>query len=127
MAKTFLYKELSYEVLSCAYTVHSKLGPGLLESTYGFCLEYELKKNGFIVEKQKALPVVYDEVKLDVGYRIDLLVNEKIILELKSVDSINDVHKAQLITYLKLASLKVGYLINFNVLSLKDGITRIII
>lgn len=105
MTKPFFHKELSYQVLSCAYAVHSKLGPGLLESTYQICLEYELKKNGFAVEKQKPLPVVYDEVKLDAGYRIDLLINRIIILELKSVESINDVHKAQLMTYLKLSSL----------------------
>jgi GxxExxY protein len=99
----------------------------LLESTYEICLEYELKKNGFTVEKQKSLPVKYDEVRLDAGYRIDLLVNNTIILELKSVESINDVHKAQLMTYLKLSSLQVGYLINFNVLSLKTGILRIVV
>lgn len=127
MTKTFFHKELSYQVLSCGYAVHSKLGPGLLESTYEICLEYELKRNGFVVEKQKSLPVIYDEVKLDAGYRIDLLVNHTIILELKSVESISDIHKAQLMTYLKLSALKVGYLINFNVSSLKDGILRIVV
>ena len=106
--------------------MHSGLGPGLLESTYEVCLEYELLKLGLRVDRQKLLPVVYEEIKLDAGYRIDLLVNELIILELKSVDEIAPIHKAQLMTYLKLSGLKLGLLLNFNVQNMKMGISRII-
>ncbi len=108
------------------YKVHSELGPGLLESTYEVCLEYELLKEGLSVERQKALPVIYDEVKLDAGYRIDLLVNNQVILELKSVDEIAPIHQAQVMTYLKLSGLKLGLLLNFNVKQMKQGIKRII-
>lgn len=118
--------ELSYEIIGCVYKVHSELGPGLLESTYEICLEYELLKVGLRVDRQKMLPVVYNDIKLDAGYRIDLLVNELIILELKSVDEIAPIHKAQLMTYLKLSGLKLGLLLNFNVQDMKKGISRII-
>lgn len=116
--------EISYAIIGCAYRVHSSLGPGLLESTYEVCLEYELLKEGMKVERQKALPVVYENIKLEVGYRIDLLVDNQIILEIKSVDCINPVHEAQLMTYLKLSKIKLGILINFNVSDLKKGIRR---
>ncbi len=119
--------KISYDIIGCAYKVHSKLGPGLLESTYQICLEYELKKLGYSVEAEKALPVVYDEIKLDAGYRIDLMVNKSVIVELKSVEAINDVHIAQILTYLKLSNTKLGLLINFNVKDLKQGIKRFVI
>lgn len=118
--------QLSYDIIGAVYKVHRNLGPGLLESTYEVCLEYELLKNGFKVERQRALPVIYENVKLDAGYRIDLLVESCVILELKSVDVIAPIHKAQIITYLKLSGLKLGLLLNFNVQDMKTGINRII-
>jgi GxxExxY protein len=119
--------DLTYTIIGCVYKVHSELGPGLLESTYEVCLEHELLKAGLRVERQKGLAVVYDEVKLDAGYRIDLLVNNQVILELKAVDAIAPIHTAQVMTYLKLSGLKLGLLLNFNVLDMKKGIKRIII
>ena len=116
--------QLSSIILNCAYRVHSNLGPGLFESVYEAALEYELKVAGFKVERQKCLPVVYENVQLDEGFRIDLLVGDRIILELKAVKALEPIHKAQLITYLKLADKDVGLLINFNTVSLKDGIIR---
>lgn len=121
-----LHQELTGSILNCAYKVHSALGPGLLESAYEECLHYELEKNGFSVIKQKPMPLIYEEKKLDLGFRIDLLVEGKIIIEIKSVDVINPVHLAQLMTYLKLSGCRIGLLINFNVQSLKEGIKRII-
>jgi len=118
--------DISYKIIGCVYKVHSALGPGLLESTYEVCLEHELLKEGLKVERQKALPVFYDDIKLDAGYRIDLLVEDQIILELKSVEKIAPIHKAQLMTYLKLSKLKLGLLLNFNVQDMKKGINRII-
>jgi len=117
--------EITERILGCAFKVHSELGPGLLESAYEECLCYELKKVGLHVQKQKALPLVYYEVKLDAGYRIDLLVEEKVVVEIKSVESFTDVHTAQVLTYLKLSKCKIGLLINFNVRSLKNGIKRL--
>lgn len=104
----------------------SKLGPGLLESAYEECLFYELKKQGLNVEKQKPLPLIYEEVKLDIGYRIDVIVNNKLIIEIKSVEALNDVHFAQLLTYLKLTNCKLGLLINFNVTLIKNGVKRVV-
>ena len=118
--------DLTYKIIGCVYKVHSELGPGLLESTYEVCLEHELLKAGLIVERQKALPVIYDAIKLDAGYRIDLLVNNQVILELKAVDVIAPIHSAQVMTYLKLSGLKLGLLLNFNVQDMKKGIKRII-
>ncbi len=118
--------ELSHLILQCAFTVHSELNPGLLESAYEECLAYELQQHGLIVEKQKALPLVYKSVKLDAGYRLDLLVNNKVVVEIKSVEAFSEVHMAQVITYLKLSGCKLGLLINFNVKSLKEGIKRIV-
>jgi GxxExxY protein len=118
--------ELSKVVFDCALKVHQSLGPGLLVSAYEECLFYELKKTGLEVQKQKSLPLFYEEVKLEVGYRIDLIVENKIILEIKSVDALNDVHFAQLLTYLKLTNCKLGMLINFNVVLIKNGIKRIV-
>jgi GxxExxY protein len=123
---TLLHEELTSSILKCAYKIHSALGPGLLESAYEECLFYELEKNGLVVNKQKPMPLVYEEKKLDMGYRIDLLVEDKVILEIKSVEALNPVHFAQLMTYLKLSDCRIGFLINFNVQSLKEGIKRII-
>jgi GxxExxY protein len=118
--------ELSYQIIGCIYKVHSELGPGLLESTYEVCLAYELSEAGLYVDRQCPLPVIYKEIKLDAGYRIDMIVNRKIILEIKSVEQTAPIHKAQLMTYLKLSSFKLGLLINFNVQDMKKGIDRII-
>jgi GxxExxY protein len=118
--------EISKIVFNCALKVHKTLGPGLLESAYEECLFYELKKNDLKIEKQKTLPLVYEEVRLEVGYRIDIIIENKFIVEIKSVESLNDVHLAQLLTYLKLANCKLGLLINFNVKLLKDGVRRVI-
>ena len=117
---------LTDRILRAAIHVHKQLGPGLLESTYETCLEYELNKRGFQVERQKGLPVRYDGITLDCGYRIDLLVNGKVIFELKVVDKVTDVHVAQLLTYLKLSGCKVGLVLNFNVKLLKSGIRRLV-
>ena len=116
--------ELSKVVFDCALKVHQALGPGLLESAYEECLFHELKKNGLDVQKQKALPLVYEEVKLDVGYRIDIIVENKLIIEVKSVETLNDVHFAQLLTYLKLTNCKLGLLINFNVLLINKYVIK---
>lgn len=117
--------ELSKIVFDAALKVHQNLGPGLLESTYEECLFYELKKTGLKVEKQKALPLVYEEIKLDVGYRLDIIIEDKLIIEIKAVESLNELHFAQLLTYLKLTNCKLGMLINFNVKLVKQGIKRI--
>jgi GxxExxY protein len=119
-------QEISHAVITAAMRVHSELGPGLLESAYTACLQYELKKAGFKSDAQVGLPVVYDGVKLDLGYRIDLLVEDVVIVELKSVDAIAPVHQAQIISYLKLSGRSLGLLINFNVAHLKDGIKRFV-
>ena len=118
--------EISKEILNSAFKVHSALGPGLLESSYNECLYYEIKMSGLFVEKEKPLPLIYENVKLEIGYRIDLLVENKVIIEVKSVESFNDVYLAQVLTYLKLSECKLGLLLNFNVKSLKFGIKRIV-
>jgi GxxExxY protein len=120
------HNDLSYKIIGSAYKVHRKLGPGLLESTYEICIMYELMKLGYKVERQKPIPLIYDEIKLEVGYRIDLLVEGIIIIEIKSVESIAPVHVAQLLTYLRLTEIQLGLLINFNVALLKDGIKRVV-
>ena len=119
--------EISRVILDCAYKVHTKLGPGLLESTYRACLAYELRKVGLNVEEEKALPLIYEEIKLECGYRIDLLVNSRVIIELKTVEAFKDVHIAQTLTYIKLSNLHLGLLLNFHTKSLKDGIKRLVI
>jgi len=119
--------ELASKAIVCSLTVHKALGPGLLESAYQECLYYEMNKAGLWVEKQKPLPLIYEEVKLDCGYRVDLIVEGKLIIEMKSVDALNDIHLAQVLTYLKLSRCKLGLLINFNVVLLKDGIRRVIL
>ncbi len=117
--------KLTEQILKCAFQVHSALGPGLLESAYEECLFYELIQSGLLVQKQKALPLVYKEVKLDAGYRIDLLVENRVVVEIKSVEVLTEVHVAQVLTYLKLSGCKIGLLLNFNVASLKHGIKRL--
>ena len=119
-------KEISKIVFESALKVHKVLGPGLLESAYEECLFYELKKSNLKVEKQKALPLIYEEVKLDVGYRIDMIIEDKFIVEVKSVEALTDVHLAQLLTYLRLSDCRLGLLINFNVKLLKEGVRRVI-
>ena len=118
--------EISKIVFESALKVHKVLGPGLLESAYEECLFYELKKSNLKVEKQKALPLIYEEVKLDVGYRIDMIIENKFIVEVKSVEALTDVHLAQLLTYLRLSDCRLGLLINFNVKLLKEGVRRVI-
>lgn len=119
--------ELSKIVIGNAIEVHSQLGPGLLESAYQECLFYELKQAGFGVRKEVAMPIVYKEVKLDHGYRIDLLIEEKLVLEIKAVDALLDVHTAQILTYMKLGGYSLGLILNFNTKLLRDGIRRVIL
>lgn len=118
--------ELSNIIIGCAINVHKQLGPGLLESAYRECLFFELKDKGLIVQKEKPMPIVYREVKLDHGYRIDLLVENKVVIEIKTVEAFTDVHTAQVLTYLTLGKYKLGLLLNFYVPILKHGINRII-
>jgi GxxExxY protein len=118
--------DLSRMAIGCALKVHSNLGPGLLESAYQACLHHELHRAGLSVASQKALPLVYESVKLECGYRVDLLVENKLIVEVKSVESLADIHLAQVLTYLRLADLRLGLLLNFNVLHMKDGIRRVV-
>jgi GxxExxY protein len=121
------FEELSGIVIGCAIEVHNELGPGLLESTYRKCLGYELARKSINFVSEAELPIVYKGINISSGYRIDLLVENKMILELKSVDLLMPVHEAQLLTYMKLTSIPVGLLINFNVVKLKDGIKRFVI
>jgi GxxExxY protein len=118
--------EIANKVIGAAIEVHKALGPGLLESAYKECLFYKIRQLGIEVEKEKPMPLVFEDVKLDCGYRIDLLVEKKVVIEIKSVDALNDIHLAQTLTYLKLGNYKLGLLMNFNVLALKDGIRRIV-
>jgi GxxExxY protein len=117
--------EVGDTLLGAAMKVHSVLGPGLLESAYETCLVHELGKRGLDVKRQVALPLIYDGIKLDADYRLDLLIHDRIIVELKSVDKFLPIHTAQLLSYLKLSGLKLGYLLNFNVVHMRDGIKRI--
>lgn len=119
--------EIGTIILDAAFAVHKELGPGLLESTYEACLSYESIQRGLFVETQVPLPVVYKEVKLECGYRIDIRAERKVVVEIKSVETLNDVHLAQLLTYMKLSGCKLGYLINFNVTKLKEGIKRVVL
>lgn len=118
--------QISGKIIECSIKVHRALGPGMLESAYEACLFYELHKAGLKVEKQKMLPINYDGVKIDAGYRIDLLVEDEVIVELKAVEKVHPIHKAQLLSYLKLSNKKLGLLINFNVKLLKDGVERVV-
>ncbi len=118
--------EISNKIIGCAINVHKQLGPGLLESAYQECLFYELRQAGLKVIKEKPMPIVYKDVKLDHGYRIDLLVEEKVVIEIKTVEDFTDVHTAQVLTYLRLGNYKLGLLLNFHVTMLKNGLKRII-
>jgi GxxExxY protein len=119
--------EISGKIIGLAIEVHRSLGPGLLESAYKECLFYKLKQSELKSEKEKPIPLVYEKVKLDCGYRIDILVENKIVLEIKSIEAFNDVHIAQILTYMKLGGFRLGLLINFNVSVLKDGIRRYVL
>jgi GxxExxY protein len=118
--------EITGEIISAAIKIHSKLGPGLFESVYEEVLFYELTVRGLVCENQMYLPVIYENVKMDVGFRIDLLVEKQVLVEIKSIETIHPVHKKQLLTYLRLMDLKIGLLLNFNEELLKKGITRLI-
>jgi GxxExxY protein len=118
--------EISHRIIGLAIEVHNKLGPGLFESAYQNCLYFEILNNGLTVSKEIAMPIIYKEIRLNHGYRIDLLVENKVVIEIKSVDAIIDVHKAQLLTYLRLGNYKLGLILNFNTIHLKNGIKRII-
>ncbi len=118
--------DISREVIGAALTIHRKLGPGLLESAYEDCLAYELEKGGFRVERQKAVPLVYEAVKLDCGFRADLVVDGKLVVELKCKEALHPVDEAQLLSYLRLLNIPIGLLINFHVALLKDGIKRMV-
>jgi GxxExxY protein len=118
--------ELSKIVFECGLKVHRALGAGLLESAYQECLYYEVSKSGVYVEKQKGIPLVYNEIKLDIGYRLDLILENKLIVEIKAVEALADIHMAQILTYLKLSGCKLGLLINFNTVLFKDGVKRVI-
>ena len=118
--------EISSKIIGAAIDVHKSLGPGLLENAYKKCLAYKLSQSGLYIECEKEMPLLFEAVKMDVGYRMDILVENKIVVELKSVEAINDVHLAQILTYLKLGNYKLGLLINFNVHTLKNGIRRVV-
>lgn len=118
--------KISEKIIGCAIKVHRTLGPGLLESTYEICLIHELKKEGLKVKSQVVLPVIYDDIKLDAGYRIDLLVEDAVIVELKAVENLLPIHEAQVLSYLKLSGKKLGLLINFNVKQLIKGVKRLV-
>ena len=117
---------ITERIIGCAIKVHKALGPGLLESAYQECLYFKLKRTGLYVEKEKPLPLIYEDVKLEIGYRVDLLVERQIVVEIKSVDGLAEIHLAQVLTYLKLSGNRLGLLINFNVTLLKDGIKRVV-
>jgi GxxExxY protein len=121
------FDKLSSLVIGCAIEVHKNLGPGLLESTYEQCLAYEIKSSNIPLKLQHPLPVEYKGIKLDCGFRIDMLVDNKIIVELKSVDAILPIHQAQLLTYMKLSGIRIGLLMNFNVKYMKTGIKRMVL
>jgi len=117
--------EITSKIIGAAIEVHKSLGPGLLESAYKKCLAYKLSQSGLYIECEKEMPLTFEAVKMDVGYRMDILVENQIVVQLKSVETINDVHLAQIMTYLKLGNYKLGLLINFNVFMLKDGVRRV--
>ena len=122
-----IINDLTEKIIGCAIEVHRTLGPGLLESAYQECLFYELKSQGVWVEKEISLPIIYKEIKIDHGYRIDLLVENRIVIELKTVEKFSDVHTAQILTYMRLGEYSTGLLINFNTKLLKDGLKRFVI
>ena len=118
--------QITETIIGAAIEVHKALGPGLLESAYEACLAFEIGERGIKIVKQVPLPVIYKDVQLDCGYRLDLLVEDQVIVELKAIEALNDVHRAQLLSYLKISGLQVGLLINFNVRLLKNGIVRLV-
>ena len=118
--------ELSKIIVDCCFKIHSKLGPGLLESVYEEVLAYELRKNGLSFTRQETVPVVYDEIKLDIGFRADIIVEDRVIIEIKSVETIMPAHYKQVVTYLRLTGIKLGLLVNFNSALIKDGIKRVV-
>ena len=122
-----IHQELTEKIIACAIRVHSNLGPGLLESSYEECLAYELFKRGIQFERQKSLPLIYEDIRLEIGYRLDIIIENKVIVEVKSVEMLNEVYLAQILTYLKLSGCRIGLLINFNVKYLKEGIKRVIL
>jgi GxxExxY protein len=118
--------EIATTVVDAAYTIHTRLGPGLLESVYETTLAYELTKRGLTVRRQQAMPVVYESVRMDIGFRADLIVADKVIVEIKSIEAVSPVHRKQLLTYLRLTDKRLGLLINFNVELIKGGLTRVV-
>jgi GxxExxY protein len=118
--------ELTSKIIECAIKVHRNLGPGLLESAYKECLCFELVQKGLLVEKEKPLPLVYENVKLDCGYRMDLFVEKRVVVEIKATDGLSDLHMAQMLTYLRLNKTRIGLLMNFNVVKMIDGIKRVV-
>jgi len=118
--------ELAKQIVNAAYRIHTTLGPGLLESVYETTLAHELEKQGIKVLRQQALPVIYETIRMEIGFRADLIVGDKVIVEIKSIEAISPVHRKQLLTYLRLADKRLGLLINFNVELIKDGITRVV-
>jgi GxxExxY protein len=120
-------EEIFKKTLDCSFAVHTILGPGLMEKVYEECLVYELNSAGLYLERQKSFPLIYKKIKLDIGYRLDLIVEKQVIIELKTIDNFNEIHLAQILTYMKLSSCKLGLLVNFNVRHLKDGIKRVIL
>ncbi len=120
-------ERIASEVINIALMIHKKLGPGLLESAYKECLYYELQANGFKVEKEKPIPLAYNGIKLDCGYRADLVVEDKILLELKAIEELTKIHLAQILTYLRIGGYHLGFIMNFNVLLFKNGIKRVVL
>ncbi len=118
--------DVAKQIVDVAFKIHTTFGPGLLESVYETIMAYELKKRGLRVRRQQAIPVVYEDVKMDLGFRADLIVEDKVVVEIKSVEAIAPVHKKQLLTYLRLTDKRLGLLINFNVELIKNGITRVV-
>ncbi len=118
--------EISNKLIGLAMEIHTALGPGLLESAYKECMHYKIVRSGFTSEKEKPMPLIFEEVKLECGYRIDLLVERKVVIEIKSAEALNDVHLAQTLTYMKLGNYKLGLLMNFNVARMKDGLKRVV-
>ena len=121
------YNQLTETIIGCGIRVHKVLGPGMLESAYRQCLAYELHTKGLIIEEEKPMPVIYDEIRLNQGYRLDLLVENTVVIELKTVEAFSEVHQAQILTYMRLGAFPIGLLMNFNVTALKNGIKRYVL
>lgn len=125
--KMMINQKLTGQIIGCAIKVHNFLGPGLLESAYEECLTFEIKKAGLFAERQKTVKVIYEDIVMDFGYRIDILAEKSVVIELKTVDAFNPVHEAQILTYMKFAEIRLGLLMNFNVVRLKDGLKRYVL